>query len=238
MALETNKGILHAEDVGTIENPVQNGTLALQTTSRGSRTAGQLYLYGASGWADYLTARSPTLADPVVTSLTGTTLTGTTLTQTNLLTNGAAGAVTSAKRILFKKGAIGDNSAADILTVTVPNAAHAAAIKLTLLSSNGGADAFESSRVAEGLIVIARTAGAAAVAVVATLDLAQIATVAGGATHTLAYAVSAITGAVDAANTFTVTVTINDTGSAGANQVVVMAEVINSNATGVTIAAA
>jgi hypothetical protein len=84
-------------------------------------------------------------------------------------------------------------------------------------------------------VVLARTTGVATVAVVATLTLAQIATVSGGATHTLAYSVSSMTGAVGATQTFTINVTIDDTGNLGSNQVVVMAEVINAEASGVTI---
>jgi hypothetical protein len=236
MGLETNKGVFAVDDVGTIENPVQNGTLALQTTSRGSKTAGQLYLYGASGWGDYLTGR--TIATQTITALTAPTVTSTTVTQANLLTNGAAGTATSAQRILFKKTGILDNTATDVITVTVPNAAHSAALKLTLVSANGDTDECESTRVAEGLIAITRTAGVATVAVVATLALAQIATVAAGATHTLAYAVTAMVGAVTVPQTFTVTVTINDTGDLGLSSVLVLAELINSNATGVTMAAA
>ena len=148
------------------------------------------------------------------------------------------GAATSKDSLLLKKTGIADNTATDVITVTVPNANHAAAIRLTLLSSNGSTDAFESSRVAMGLIVVARTTGANAVAVVAALALAQIATVAAGATHTLAYGVSAISGAVGATNTFTIQVTIDDSGNLGSNQVVVLAELLNAEATGVTMAAA
>jgi hypothetical protein len=161
-----------------------------------------------------------------------------TVTGTLLLGGTAAGGATTAQRLLIKKTGIADNTATDVITVTVPNANHAAALKLTLLSSNGAADAFESSRCAEGLVVIARTAGANAVAVAATLALAQIATVAGGATHTLAYGVSAIAGAVGAVNTFTITVTVDDSGNLGGNQLVVLAELINAEASGVTFAAA
>lgn len=150
----------------------------------------------------------------------------------------AAGSATTCHRTVFKKTAIADNTATDIITVTVPNANHAAAIKLTFLSSNGSTDAFESSRAAVGLVVLARTAGANVVATAIALTNAGIATVAAGATHTLAYDLSAIVGAVGASNTFTIRVTIDDSGNTGANQVVVLAELINSEATGVTMAAA
>lgn len=151
------------------------------------------------------------------------------------LGTGSGGATTSTK-VIKKVTTIADNSATAVLTVTVPNANHAAGIRLLLLSSNGGSDAFESTRVATGFVVLSRTTGANVVAAVAALDSAQIATVAAGATHTLAYGVSAITGAVDAVNTFDITVTIDDSGNVGGNQVVIVAELINSEATGVTMA--
>lgn len=191
-------------------------------------------------WQNLLTflnskrAAAPALGDPTAATLV---LSGS-ITQPALLTNGAPGTANSAHRILVKKTGIADNTTTPILNVTVPNASQAAAIELTLLSSNGGADAFESSRVAKGLIVITRTAGVATVAVVATLALAQIATVAAGATHTLAYAVTAMSGAVGATQTFSVNVTIDDTGNLGGSQVVALAELINSEASGVTFAAA
>lgn len=149
---------------------------------------------------------------------------------------GLAGSATSARRIIKKVTAMGDGAAVDVITVTVPNSNQSAGIKVSLLSSNGSTDAFESSRVAEGFVVLARTSGVATVAAVAALDLAQIATVGGGATHTLAYGVSAISGLASATQTFTITVTVNDSGNVGSNQVVCVAEVINSEASGVTIA--
>lgn len=154
------------------------------------------------------------------------------------LLGGAAAAATSARKIILKKTGIADNTATSVITVTVPNANHAAMVKLSFLSSNGGTDAFESSRTALGTVVLARTSGVDTVAAVATLTLAQIATVSSGATHTLAYGVSAITGASSATQTFDIQVTIDDSGNLGANQVVVEAELINAEATGVTMAAA
>lgn len=149
---------------------------------------------------------------------------------------GTKAAATTATTIVKKVTGIADNSATDVFTVTVPNANHACAVRLTLLSSNGSTDAFESSRVATGTVVLARTTGANVVAAVSAIAQGQIATVSGGATHTLAYGVSAISGAVGATNTFTITVTIDDSGNLGSNQVVAVAELINSEATGVTIA--
>ena len=145
------------------------------------------------------------------------------------------GEATSRECLLFKKTGIADNTATAIITVTIPNAAHAACLRLLFLSSNGGADTFESSRTAQGLVVFQRSAGAVAVATAATIADGQIATDAtgGSATHTLAYAVSAVTGAATAVNTFNITVTLDTSGSTVA-QIVVFAELINSEPNGVT----
>ena len=147
----------------------------------------------------------------------------------------AASATTVTSPLPKKITAIADNVATAVFTVTIPNANHAAAIRLMFVSSNGGADAFESSRAASGMVVFARVAGAVAVATAATIDDAAIATVGGGATHTLAYAVSAVSGGATETNTFTITVTIDDSGNLGSNQVMVIAELLNAEATGVTI---
>lgn len=149
--------------------------------------------------------------------------------------NKAASAISATKTIKKVTG-IADNTATDVLTVTIPNANHAAAIKVTFLTSNGSTDAFESSRVATGHVVVARTTGANAVATAAAIDDAAIATVAAGATHLLTYGVSAISGGAGATNTFTIQVTIDDSGNLGSNQAVVLAEVINGESTGITIA--
>jgi hypothetical protein len=151
---------------------------------------------------------------------------------------GTAGAATTATPILVKKTGIADNSATNVITVTVPNANHSAGIEVDIVSSNGGADAFESTRVAKGYIAVARTSGAATVAVAATLSLTAIATVSLGATHTLAYGVTSMTGANNATQTFSITVTIDDSGNLGSNQAIVRARIINSEASGITMAAA
>lgn len=149
------------------------------------------------------------------------------------------GAAAHATTKIFKKTGIADNTATSVITVTVPNANHAAAIRLTMLATMGvGTDAFESSRVATGTVVLARTTGANVVAAASTIDGAQIATVSGGGTITLAYGVSSVTGAVGAVNTFDIQVTIVVTGTITSHQVVVVAELVNAEATGVTMAAA
>lgn len=188
----------------------------------------------AIGLVDAVSVGTSVTAPAVVgsTSVTAPTVIATTAVQIG----GAAAGATTARVVTKKVTGIADNTATDVLTITVPNANHAAAVRLLFLSSNGSTDAFESSRTAQGLVVLARTAGANVVATAAALADAAIATVSGGATHTLAYAISAVSGAVGATNTFTVTVTIDDSGNLGSNQVVVVAELLNAEATGITIA--
>jgi len=146
---------------------------------------------------------------------------------------GVAAAATSARKIIKTASSVADNTAFDVFTVTVPNANHAAAIKLTFLAANS---VYESARCAEGMVVVSRKTGVNAAAAAATLDLAQIATTAAGTTLTLAYGVSAISGAVGDPNTFTIQVTIDDSGNTAVNPVTVVAELINAAATGITIA--
>jgi hypothetical protein len=149
------------------------------------------------------------------------------------------GSVTQAIKRIFKKTAIADNTATSIITVTVPNGNHSAAVRMTLLAALGtGTDTFESSRVADGSVVIARQTGANVVAAAATLTLAQIATVSGGGTLTLAYGVSSVTGAVGATNTFDIQVTLVKTGTITDLQCVIVAELVNAEASGVTMAQA
>jgi hypothetical protein len=145
----------------------------------------------------------------------------------------AAGAVSELAVI---KAGIADNVATAVLTVTVPNANHNAAIFLDIVGHLGaGTDASESTRCASGSVAVCRVAGAATVAVASTLEAAAIATQAGGGTLTLAYGVSAMTGAATATQTFTVTVTMVVTGTITNHTAIAHARLINSSAAGVTM---
>lgn len=153
--------------------------------------------------------------------------------------NGAAAAAGTMDVLVARKTGIANNTATAVITVTVPNAEHNAAIFLDMLGHLGaGTDTSESSRCATGAIVLARTTGVATVATAATLTTAQIATVSGGGTLTLAYGVSSITGAVGVTQTFDITVTLVVTGTITDHTVVVSARLLNSIGTGVTMAAA
>jgi hypothetical protein len=151
----------------------------------------------------------------------------------------APGAAGAQHTLVARKTGIADATATGVITVTVPNAAHNAAIFLDILAHLGtGTDASESSRCATGCVVLARKAGADTVATVATLETPQIATVAGGGTLTLAYDVSTLTGASGATQTFTIRLTLTVTGTITDHTAVVSARLLNSLATGVTMAAA
>lgn len=149
-----------------------------------------------------------------------------------------AGGATSFKSLLVKKQAIADNTATSVITVTVPNANVSAGIRLTLVGALGtGTDTFESTRNGTGMCAVARQTGANAVGVLSTIAQTAIATVSGGGTLTMAYGLSAVSGAVGATNTFDIQVTLVKTGTITDLQVVILAEAINAEATGITMAA-
>ncbi len=148
---------------------------------------------------------------------------------------GPAAGATTGVRLQKKITGIADNSATTVFTVTIPNATHACSVNLTFLSSNGSTDAFESARAANGLVVITRTAGLVAVCTAAAIADGVIATEAASATHTLAYSATQAGGA-GASNTVVIAVTIDDSGNTGGNQVVAVAELLNAEAVGCTIA--
>lgn len=149
-----------------------------------------------------------------------------------------AGAKTSTK-ILKSVTAIADATATDVLTVTVPNAAHSGTLRVTLTGSLGAGGAIGANEATGSIsydFAIARTAGVATVVGASTAYGSTTASVAGGATITITAAASGMTGAVGATQTFTVQATITKgSGSSAAHTCVVNAEIINANATGITI---
>jgi len=137
--------------------------------------------------------------------------------------------------------AIADNTATTVLTITIPNGAHAALIELQILASlgaGGAIGAFEESLTAYGQIVVTRTAGVNAVATAIALTNTGKANVAGAdSTATLAYSLAAVSGAVGATNTIAIQVTIaKGGGSSAAHQAIVIPVVTNANASGITVA--
>lgn len=169
--------------------------------------------------------------DPVKNSLTADVL--------NL--NGAPGAAESSVRFTKKVGSIPNNSATAVLTVTVPNEQHIAKIKLdmTAICGAGGAVGVgEAMAELEATVRIVRRAGLATAPNVTTRETSQTQNVSGGATlTTFSVALSSISGAASAEQTFTVNVTIaRNSGSADNHMCLFEVTVINENASGITAA--
>lgn len=152
---------------------------------------------------------------------------------------GTAGAAAEVNRISKKVTAIANNSATAVLTITIPNAAHSASVLVRLtgsLGAGGAIGANEATGVVSYLVSVARTAGVNADADISSAFGAANSAVSGAATVTVTAAMSSVSGAVGAVNTFTVNVTIARSGGSSDNHTcAVYAEVQNGNATGVTL---
>jgi hypothetical protein len=135
--------------------------------------------------------------------------------------------------------AIADATATDVLTITVPNAAHVAQMSVCVtgvLGAGGAIGAGEAAATNCYVITLVRTAGVNAVATASSASGAAAAAVAGAATVTATAALSSVSGAVGASNSFTVKITITKSGGSSANHVAfVYARILNGNATGISI---
>lgn len=152
----------------------------------------------------------------------------------------AAATTTSRTEINKAVASIADNTATATFTVTVPNAAHSAMLKVTLVGSLGAGGAVGANE-ATGTISydfsIARTAGVDTVVTASTAYGSATSAVAGAATITVSAAASAMTGASSATQTFTINVTIaRGSGSSANHTCLCYGRLLNANATGVTIA--
>ena len=168
--------------------------------------------------------------------VSGTTVLATTSASVGALAGGAAGATKLTKAVT----AITDNVATTVLTITVPNAAHSATVRVTaigVLGAGGAIGAGEANASNSYDITVVRTAGVNAVADISTAFGVNAAAVAGAATCTAALTVAAVVGAVGASNSFPVQITVVKSGGASdAHTAVLVAEVLNQNGTGVTVA--
>jgi hypothetical protein len=158
----------------------------------------------------------------------------------SLAIGGPSSAASTVSVLTKAVGSIDDNTATAVLTATIPNSAISASLRVRLVGALGAAGAI-GAREATGTvaydIAITRTAGVNAVVTASSAYGSGMANVAGAATITVVAAASAISGAVDAVNTFTVNVTINSGSGVSANHTcLVIAELANAVASGVTIA--
>ena len=148
------------------------------------------------------------------------------ISQGNLV--GAAG---SHVRLTVRKTSIADNTATDIVTITVPNANHAAAIRVFGLANFDNCN-YAQSFSFEGSV--ARGSGSPtdkAFSSVTTTENASITP-----NFAIAVAGSANTGGNSATQTFTLQLTINTSDSSTSNATI-MIELINFNDSGITMAA-
>jgi len=170
---------------------------------------------------DTLFGRS--IANGVVVSATGVAGSAVSRNEVNKLFTGIANAVGTG-----------------VLTITVPNSAQSCQVYVEVcgsLGAGGAIGANEATATNCYTITITRTAGVNAVAQISTASGASAVAVAGAATVTCTAAMSAVSGAVGASNTFTVNTTISRSGGSSTNHTcLVYAKLMNANATGVTIA--
>ena len=153
---------------------------------------------------------------------------------------GGSAAAASTYRITKTVTALADTVATNVLTITVPNVKANAMVRVTLLGSLGAGGAIGAGEAFGNVsydFSIGRTAGVNATGLISSVYGSSKNAVAGAATITVAGALSSVSGAVGASNTFTVTCAITKSGGSSDNHVcVVSAEVLNAFASGITIA--
>lgn len=162
-------------------------------------------------------------------------------TDLNVGGTGVPGAAKVQTQITKQVTGLANTVATAVLTVTVPNAQHAAVLDIDvvgILGAGGAIGAGEATRNSRYQVVLARTSGVNVVATASAAIGGAAATVAGGdAITSVVVTLSAIAGAVGASNTFDVLVAITRAGAGADNHVaLVAARIVNQNASGVTLA--
>ncbi len=152
---------------------------------------------------------------------------------------GVPGAAVVADTLTKTVTAIADATATDVLTITVPNAAHLGQLQVCVTGQMGAGGAIGAGEAAATncyMATIVRTAGVNAVGTMSSAFGAAAANVAGAGSVTATAALSAVAGAVGASNSFTVKITITKSGGSSANHVAfLVARVLNGAASGITI---
>jgi len=175
----------------------------------------------------------------IVSAVVSNLLTDQPPTLANQSQGAGPGGALSANRFIFSKTGLADTVATNVVTVTVPNGKVGAILRTTFIGSLGAGGAIGAGEATHGIsydFSIVRTAGVAAVALIATATGSTKQAVAGAATVTTAGAVSAVTGAVGAVNTFQLTCAITKSGGSSDNHTcMVVVEVLNEFASGVTV---
>lgn len=153
---------------------------------------------------------------------------------------GAPAAAATVTRNRIATTAIANNVATTVATITIPNAAHSACIRFTVVGSLGAGGAIganEASASNSYVVTVTRTAGVNAVAEISSAFGAAASAVAGAATVTAALTLAAVSGAVGATNTVAVQVTIARSGGSSDNHTAVTTwEIVNANSSGISVA--
>lgn len=149
----------------------------------------------------------------------------------------AAGA-NSANTILKRVTAIADNTATTVLTITVPNSAHAAVVQVTIVGIAGAGGAIGTCEDVTAVtynIGVARTPGVAMGATVSTAFGSAAAVVTGAGTMTTVGAITLSGEGVTVTNTGLFKATIDQSSTSSNHICLVFATVVNYLGTGVTI---
>jgi len=134
-------------------------------------------------------------------------------------------------RLTVRKASIADNTATDIITFTVPNANHAASVRVTGLANFDGCG---YGRVFSYEGVIARASGSPTDKSFSSISTTETAAITPN--FTVAVGSSSNTGANSAQQTFTMQLTI-DTSDSSTSNATIMVELVNFNDSGITMAA-
>lgn len=159
---------------------------------------------------------------------------------TSVSIGGVPGAATASHKFTKAVTAFTDNTAKAILTVTVPNATHAAMVRVTILGqlgAGGSVGAGEAYGTISYDFIVGRFAGAATTMVASTAYGSAVSLAAGAATIAIVGAIGSLTGANTVEQTYTITGKITKgSGASDAHTAVVLVEVLNAAATGITVA--
>lgn len=224
--------------VGTYSLAVHTGYTCVGDTRANAIAASGLILTTTEVWSNGYTlnvGRSGNRTGTIYASNQGISLAGASLSATGGNSN-------EAQQVTKPVTAIANAVATGVLTITIPNAAHSAIVRVTLAASlglgGGGVDI--ANQATAGIsydIAVTRLSGANAVAAIsAAYGSTGSATSATANSCTVTAAMSAVSGAVGATNTFTVNATISRGAGTSTNHTcLVKAEIINSNASGITL---
>lgn len=217
------------------QDPVGKPPLNPQNTPWINLRTGAIWTVSGSAWVQTVSLTGATLTSPTLTSPTLTTPTLTSPTITGPIQQNAAAGGAGAMTEAVSSHVLADNTVVDFFTVTVPNAIHGAAIQLFVTSTLGDGDSTDS---ATYNLAISRITGAATKAVLSS-KTGTGATAGATGNAVITASVSAMSGAVGVAQTFTIQFkNARSAGTATNHPTFAIANLVNENASGVTIVAA